>query len=97
MENQLVTIEQANQITALSTESGVKGIVQKAKDAIHNLDGGSMKTAAGRKKIRSNAFKATKLKTSLKERADELIQSIEDKIAPELKTIQAIKDNQKIQ
>ena len=96
MENQLVTIEQANQITALSTESGVKGIVQKAKDAIHNLDGGSMKTAAGRKKIRSNAFKATKLKTSLKERADELIQSIEDKIAPELKTIQAIKDNQKI-
>ena len=95
MENQLVTIEQSNQITILSTESGVKGIVQQAKEAIHNLDGGSMKTAVGRKKIRSNAFKATKLKTSLKERADELVKSIEDKIAPELKTIKAIKDNQK--
>jgi hypothetical protein len=96
MENQLVTLEQANQIIALSTESGVKGIVQEAKKAIHNLDGGSMDTASGRKKIRSNAFKATKLKTSLKEKADELIESIEQKIAPELKTIQAIKDNQKI-
>ena len=96
MENQLVTIEQAGEIIALSTDDGIKGIVAQAKDAIHGLDGGSMKTAAGRKKIRSNAFKATKLKTSLAERADELIESIELKIAPELLTIKAIKDNKKI-
>jgi len=96
MKNELVTIETSNQIIALSTEKGVKGIVQDAKEAIHSLDGGSMDTAAGRKKIRSNAFKATKLKTSLKERSEELIESIEKKIAPELKIIQGIKDNQKI-
>lgn len=96
MTTQLVTIEQSNQIIALSTDSGIKDIVQQAKEAIHNLDGGSMETATGRKKIRSNAFKATKLKTSLKEKSDELIESIETKIAPELKIIKAIKDNQKI-
>lgn len=96
MKNELITIEVSNQIVALSTEKGVKGIVKEAREAIHNLDGGSMETAAGRKKIRSNAFKATKLKTSLNERSKELIESIEEKIAPELKIIQGIKDNQKI-
>lgn len=97
MENkELIVLEEKNELAALSTDEGIKGIVEKARESIYSLSGGNLETKTGRKNIRSNAFKATKLKTRLFTRADDLIKSVEEKIKPELLIIQSIKDNKKI-
>lgn len=91
MTTQLVTIESGNELAVLSTQKGIDSLLKRAKDAVKNSDGGDLKTKSGRAKIRSNAFQATKLKTSMEKEAVKLINVIEKNIAPELEKIVNIK------
>lgn len=91
MTTQLVTIEAGTELAALSTKKGIDSLLNRAKDAVKNSDGGNLKTKVGRAKIRSNAFQATKLKTSMEKEAVKLINVIEKNIAPELEKIVNIK------
>lgn len=91
MTTQLVIIEKGNELEALSTEKGIQSLIARAKEAVNNSDGGNLKTKTGRAKIRSNAFQATKLKTSMEKEAVKLIEGIEKNIAPELEKIVNIK------
>ena len=97
MSNELVVIEESNALTVLSTEDGVSNLIEDVRSRVMSLEGGNLETASGRKKIRSNAFKATKAKTEINNRyIKPLIQNITEKIQPDLDKIQALKDSKKL-
>jgi DNA repair exonuclease SbcCD ATPase subunit len=97
MSNELVVIEKENALAVLSDKSGVERLIEDVRERVMSLDGGNLDTVSGRKKIRSNAFKATKAKTAINEEyIKPLIASVTAEIQPQLDTIQALKDNKKI-
>lgn len=97
MSNELVVIEKESALAVLSDKSGVEKLIEDVRDRVMSLDGGNLETVSGRKKIRSNAFKATKAKTAINEEyIKPLVASITAEIQPQLDTIQALKDNKKI-
>lgn len=96
MSNELIVITPENALTVLSTKSGTDQLIEEVRERVMNLEGGNMKTASGRKKIRSNAFKATKSKTKLNELIDDQINIVEAGIFVELGLIQDLKDNKKV-
>jgi hypothetical protein len=94
MSNELIVIEKGNALSVLTSSDEIKKTIDYVREQIMKMDGGSIETASGRKKIRSNAFKATKAKTGIKsDHVDPLISQIQKKIQPEIDLIQAIKDN----
>lgn len=96
MNNELVVIEEKNALAVLSKADGVDKLIEDVRERVMGLDGGSLETVSGRKKIKSNAFKATKAKTAINEQyIKPLIEKITEKIQPDLDTIQALKDNKK--
>ena len=95
-ENELVTIDQANALTILSTKKGVDELLKSIREKVMQLDGGSMDTATGRKKIRSNAFKAVKSKTFLNKQIDNQVVIVESGIRTQLDQIAALKESKKV-
>lgn len=97
MSNELVVIKKENALTVLSSKTGVEKLIDDVRERVMSLEGGNLKTASGRKAIKSNAFKATKAKTAInKEHIEPLIEQVTASIQPQLDTIQALKDNKKI-
>lgn len=97
MSNELVVIEEGTALQVLSKKEGVELLIEDVRKRVMSLDGGSMKTGVGRKKIRSNAFQATKAKTKINEKhIQPLIDGITNEIQPQLDTIKALKDNRKV-
>ena len=97
MSNELIVIAPTTALAVLSTDDGIKTLLDNVKANINNMDGGSMKNKTSRAKIRSNAFKATQ---AFKKINDEnilpLIASETAKIQPTLDIIDAIKANQSV-
>mgnify|MGYP003661052472 CR=1 FL=1 len=88
MNNELVVIEKENALSVLSDKHGVEKLIDDVRERVMSMEGGSLKTASGRKVIRSNAFKATKAKTAIaNEFITPLISSITEKIQPDLDKI----------
>lgn len=91
----LIVFDTKNAMQVLTSDEGVEQLLTTIREKVETLDGGDIKTATGRKSIRSNAFLATKSKKPLNEHIDKLIKATEDKIAPELETIALLKENKK--
>lgn len=97
MSNELIVIERSNAISILSTDEGIKALLDNVRSNIDNMDGGSMKNKASRAKIKSNAFKATKAFTKINdETIIPLIASLTAKIQPQIDIINAVKANQSV-
>lgn len=97
MSNELIVIEQANAVAVLSTDDGIKTLLDNVRANIDNMDGGSMKNKTSRQKIRSNAFAATKaFKKINDETIEPLIADLTAKIQPQLDVINAVKANQSV-
>ncbi len=97
MHNELIVIEQTNAVAVLSTDDGVKTLLDNVRENIANMDGGSMKNKASRAKIKSNAFKATQAFAKINsETIEPLISNLTAKIQPQLDVINAIKANQSV-
>lgn len=95
MSNELIVIEPTTALQVLSSKSGTDKLIEDIRARVMSLEGGNMKTASGRKKIRSNAFQATKAKTFLNEQVDKQISIVESGIANELATISGLKASKK--
>lgn len=93
MKNELITLNETTALSVMSSTTNTDQLIADVKAKVSSLEGGSMKTATGRKQIRSNAFKATKSKGAVKKLSMDLIEQQEAKIAPTLLVIQSIKDN----
>ncbi len=97
MSNELVVIEKEKALTVLSSKDGIEKLIDDVRERVMSMEGGNLDTVAGRKKIKSNAFKATKAKTAINEQYIEpLIKQVTAEIQPQLDTIQALKDNKKL-
>lgn len=95
--NELIVIEQTTAVAVLSTDDGIKTLLDNVRDNINNMDGGSMKNKSSRAKIRSNAFQATKaFKKINDETIEPLIADLTKKIQPQLDVINAVKANQSV-
>lgn len=93
---ELATIEAGTELKTFSTPKGADALIATVRESVMSMDGGSMKNGVSRKKIRSNAFAATKFKTKLKaDHIDPLIASLELEIKPIQDTITAIKKGEK--
>ena len=97
MNNELIVIEKTNAVSVLSTDGGIKTLLENVRANIDSMDGGSMKNKSSRAKIKSNAFKATKAFTKINdETIMPLIASLTSKIQPQLDIINAVKANQSV-
>jgi hypothetical protein len=97
MSNELIVIEPSMAVAVLSTDNGIKTLLDNVRANIDSMDGGSMKNKSSRAKIKSNAFKATKAFTKINdETIIPLIVSLTAKIQPELDIINAVKANQSV-
>lgn len=95
--SELIVIEQTNAVAVLSTDDGIKALLDNVRANIDNMDGGSMKNKTSRQKIRSNAFAATKaFKKINDETIEPLIADLTKKIQPQLNVINAVKANQSV-
>lgn len=95
--SELIVIEQANAVAVLSTDDGIKTLLKNVRANIDSMEGGSMKNKSSRKKIRSNAFKATQAFKDINEKQIEpLIADLTKKIQPQLDVINAVKSNQSV-
>lgn len=97
--SELGVLEKETALSVLTGENGVALLIDHVRDQVMNLEGGNLKTDSGRKKIKSNAFKATKAKTAANKVIDDLIQknkdSIEQKTKVEVATIEKLKQSKK--
>lgn len=97
--SELVVLEKETALSVLTGENGVALLIDHVRDQVMSLEGGNLKTDAGRKKIKSNAFKATKAKTNANKVIDDLIQqnkdAIEQKTKVEVATIEKLKQSKK--
>jgi len=95
MSNELIVLEEKTALSVLTSDNGVELLIEHVRDQVMNLEGGNLKSKAGRAKIKSNAFKATKAKTASNAIIDDLInqnkQSIADKTKVEVETIEKLK------
>ena len=95
MSNELVVIEEGTALQVLTSEDQVQKLIDEVQFKVDNLDGGTMETGVGRKKIISNANKAKKSKTALNKIIDDLINQektlIEEKTKGEQAKISALK------
>jgi hypothetical protein len=97
MSNELIVINQTTAVAVLSTDDGVKTLLENVRANIDNMGGGSMKNKTSRAKIRSNAFAATKAYKKINDETIEpLIANLTAKIQPQLNVINAIRDNQSV-
>lgn len=97
MSNELIVIEQSSAVAVLSTDDGIKTLLDNVRANIANMDGGSMKNKSSRAKIRSNAFKATKAFAKINdETIIPLMASLTKEIQPQLDIINAVKANQSV-
>lgn len=96
---ELKVLEKETALSVLTGDNGVGLLIDHVRDQVMSLEGGNLKTKAGRKVIKSNAFKATKAKTNANKVIDELIQqnkdSIELKTKVEVATIEKLKQSKK--
>ena len=96
---ELVVLEKETALSVLTGDNGVGLLIDHVRDQVMSLGGGNLKTDSGRKKIKSNAFKATKAKTNANKVIDDLIQqnkdSIELKTKVEVATIEKLKQSKK--
>jgi hypothetical protein len=97
MTSELIVIEQTNAVAVLSTDDGINALLRNVRANIDSMGGGSMKNKSSRKKIRSNAFAATKAYKDINEKTIEpLIADLTKKIQPQLDVINAVKANQSV-
>lgn len=96
LKTELVTIKPGTELETFATPSGADALIANVRASVMSMDGGSMKNGTTRKKIRSNAYAATKFKTKLKrDHIDPLIASLELQIQPVIDTIDAVKKGEK--
>ena len=94
MNTDLISISQTNAVEVLSSPDQVSKIIEEVKVKINTLDGGTLDTGVGRKKIITNANKAKKSKTAVCKYIDDLVLikkvEIRDKTLEENETIRLL-------
>ena len=94
MNTDLISINQSTAVEVLSSPDQVTKIIEEVKVKINTLDGGTLDTGVGRKKIITNANKAKKSKTAVCKYIDDLILikkvEIRDKTLDENETIRLL-------
>lgn len=94
MNTDLISIKQSTALEVLSSPDQVAKIIEEVKVKINTLDGGTLETGVGRKKIITNANKAKKSKTAVCKYIDDLVLlkkvEIRDKTTEENETIRLL-------
>lgn len=94
MNTDLISIKQSTALEVLSSPDQVAKIIQEVKVKINTLDGGTLETGVGRKKIITNANKAKKSKIAVCKYIDDLVLmkkvEIRDKTLDENETIRLL-------
>lgn len=94
MNTDLISIKQSTALEVLSSPDQVAKIIEEVKVKINTLDGGTLETGVGRKKIITNANKAKKSKIAVCKYIDDLVLlkkvEIRDKTADENETIRLL-------
>lgn len=94
MNTDLISIKQSTAVEVLSSPDQVAKIIEEVKVKINTLDGGTLETGVGRKKIITNANKAKKSKIAVCKYIDDLVLlkkvEIRDKTLDENETIRLL-------